>query len=169
MASLGVLARPFEERDRERIYTIYMKSFAEPPWNEAWKREDVEQDLNFALSQKRSIVMVAGGRDTLLGFTWGYPLPLAKFTFLTAKIDGDTVYMDDIAVDPGARRRGVGKALCQGFIEVSGSLSFDAVVLRTDENNVSSMALFGSLGFERIGVYDPEYPTRLYLKKNLRD
>jgi RimJ/RimL family protein N-acetyltransferase len=38
-------------------------------------------------------------------------------------------------------------------------------ILRTDERNKASMALYQKLAFIPLGVKDPEYPERIYLSR----
>jgi len=40
-------------------------------------------------------------------------------------------------------------------------------VLRTDERNTASMALFKGLGFTSLGIYDTQYPSRIYLRRKI--
>jgi len=167
-ARIEIATRPFKPMDRETIYATYIKAFAEPPWNETWTPAQVRKDLEYALRQDRHIVIVAQVNGAVAGFTWGYTLIQAEFPFLSGRLCSDSVYMDEIAVDPALRRRGVGSSLSEAFEEASSSKSFGSIVLRTDEANVASMELFHSQGFESLGVYDPEFPSRLYLKKDLR-
>ncbi len=109
----------------------------------------------------------------VLGFTWGYDLPIEKFPFLEGKISKMTNYMDEIAVSRNSRLKGIGTLLGQSYLEYLKQQDYNECVLRTDERNNSSMTLFKKLGFIPIinnnkSIYDPEYPTRIYLKNKLR-
>ncbi|MCL4365041.1 MAG: GNAT family N-acetyltransferase [Candidatus Marsarchaeota archaeon] len=146
-------------------YVLTNKDFTE-----FWSESDVKKDLSFAEAQSNPIILVAESQGILVGFTWGYSIPLAEFPFLAAKVGEGSVYMDEIAVDPSFRRSGIGKQLCHSFVESASSLAgAGLVVLRTDENNAASMSMFRSLEFESLGVYDPKFESRLYLKREIRD
>lgn len=160
--------RAYSEEDLEKIIEIYKRAFAEPPWNERWTDEEVKQDLEYAMSQRNPLVLVATRRDAFLGFAWGYELPIEKFPFLQGIVNEKSMYIDDIAVDPNFRAQRVGRKLTLNFLYSSIDAEFDQVVLRTDETNKASMALFTSVGFSNLGVYDPQFPTRIYLKRELR-
>lgn len=76
--------------------------------------------------------------------------------------------MDEIAVESNSRRQGIGKILGIRYLEIARENKVPEVVLRTDQRNVASMELFFSLGFENIGITDPEFPSRIYLSRKLR-
>ncbi len=164
---MRTVVRTFERHDLEEIVRIYRKAFAEPPWNERWSREEVVRDLDYAESQRNPLILVAARGQSLVGFTWGYSVPFEEFPFLRGTVRQNTVYMDEIAVDPNARRMGVGRQLCNTFTQMS-AVIFEEMVLRTDEGNVASINLFASLEFSMIGKIDERYPSRPYLKKELR-
>lgn len=150
-------------------YARTNKSFVE-----FWSDSDIKKDLELALSQPNNIILVTDGTNELAGFTWGYELTgdllRREFPFLTGKLNGKTSYMDEIAVRATMRRRGIGKGLCTEYLKVAEEQQMSGVVLRTDQRNVASMNLFGSTGFEPIGIYDPRpgLTNRLYLMKYLR-
>jgi len=144
----GPAVRPFRRGDIGPLVSIYRKAFREPPWNEDWKPEEVRKDLEFAISQAKPVILVLERERRIRGFTWGYSLPMEKFPFLEGAVEGNAIYMDEIA---------------------SGLAGFEQAVLRTDQRNEASMSLFGSVGFSNMGICDPEYPSRLYLRKRLED
>ncbi len=161
-------------------YAFTNKDFAE-----FWSEQDVRADMQLAISQQRTIMLVAESESEsrVSGFTWGYATPLPKpfrffrsrkgrqceFPFLKGRVSRNSVYMDEIAVDPAVRQQGVGRSLCLEFLEIARSMGFEEIVLRTDENNVASMGLFASVGFAEIGKVDKRYPTRTYMKRDLED
>jgi ribosomal protein S18 acetylase RimI-like enzyme len=171
-----VIIRRYEDKDFPQLAEIYRSSFAEPPWNECWLPNEIAKDLAFAQSQPDSIILVAAGKDGgIKGFTWGYELTGAlvnrEFPFLERRLEpnGKTGYMDEIAVGSNARRQGIGSALCAEYLRTAEE-SQVAVVTRTDVRNWASMRLFESMGFEKMGIFDPRLTlsNRLYLKKSLR-
>jgi len=160
--------RPYTQNDLKQLIGVYQSAFAEPPWNETWTSEQITEDLELALSQRDPLVLVAEERNQLVGFTWGYRLPLDKFPFLEGKIMPNCSYMDEIAVRADMRKKGIGKTMGRTYLEKATSQNMDEVVLRTDERNKASMALFEKLrfeGFKQPRLYDPQYPNRIYLAK----
>ncbi len=142
---------------------------------EFWSETDIANDLGFALTQQDPIVLVAESHDRLVGMTWGYRLPLDKFPFLNGKVSIEASYMDEIAVRGDGRLRGIGTLLGENYIEAVRQQRLSEVVLRTDERNISSMSLFRKLGFltipnaedQRRVFYDPQFPNRIYLRKEV--
>ena len=137
---------------------------------EFWSETEIIKDLELALSQRDPIILVGEDKSQLVGFTWGYRLPIEKFPFLKGKVLQNCSYMDEIAVRGNLRKNGLGQALGKAYLERAQSQNMDQVVLRTDERNEASMALFKKLGFwgfKQPRLYDPQYPNRLYLAKFL--
>lgn len=164
--------RPYSEADLKDLIGVYQAAFAEPPWNESWSAEDVEKDLRFAQQQKDSIVLVASQLGKLAGFTWGYKIPLEKFPFLRNLVDQNANYMDEIAVTGQRRLCGIGKQLGNSYLDEVRARGQKQSILRTDERNPASMALFAGIGYEPVRgplgiIYDPEFSNRVYLRRNL--
>ena len=142
---------------------------------EFWSFQEIEQDLESGRSQRNPFVLVADNGKGLMGFTWGYQLPLEKFPCLAGKVPKETNYMDEIAVGRSKREKGIGTALGLKYLERAQEQGMLEVVLRTDERNEASMGLFKKLGFISIPntksargkIYDPEYPDRIYLRRRL--
>lgn len=166
------VVRPFTNDDISQVVEIYIAAFAEPPWSESWSEDEVRKDMDYALSQTDPVIIVAEiGRD-IIGFTWGYNLPLEKFPFLSGNTDKKSSYMDEIAVRPEKRLSGVGKLLGQAYMESARRIAYVDLVLRTDENNSASLALFRNMGLEIINgaenpLRDPVYPSRIYMRRKL--
>ena len=124
-----------------------------------WTEEDIKEDLEFAFSQKNTIALVAEQQGELVGFTWGYTLPIEKFPFLNGVCKEGVVYMDEIVVRGDTRGQGIGTELVKAFMEKLPN----GCILRTDERNAASMGLFKKTGFTSTNIYDPEYKNRIYL------
>jgi ribosomal protein S18 acetylase RimI-like enzyme len=161
--------RPIRSGDINDVIRIYKDSFAEPPWNERWSSKQIIEDMIYALSSKRPIMLVAEVKEVMAGFIWGYELPLNKFPFLNGKIKDACIYLDDIAVNRLSRGFGVGARLLGHFLSEAKRGMFEEVVCRTDIRNKSSMSLFSSFGFSNLETYDPKFGYRPYFKKSLED
>jgi streptothricin acetyltransferase len=66
-------------------------------------------------------------------------------------------YIDDIAVEPGYRGQGVGRALMERAIAWAKSKGFPGMMLETQNNNVAGCRLYERCGFELCG-----FDTHLY-------
>ncbi len=83
--------------------------------------------------------------------------------FLVAEEDGKIVgyigsyychpegYITNVAVTPEMRRCGIGRALIEGLIARGRDLSLSFWTLEVRESNEGAIALYSSLGFERVG------------------
>ncbi|MGV8141755.1 MAG: GNAT family N-acetyltransferase [Candidatus Woesearchaeota archaeon] len=138
-----------------------------------WSDEEIQKDLEFAQTQKSPIILVAEDGNRLSGFTWGYRLPIEKFPFLQGNVRNNSNYMDEMAVRGDTRTKGLGTMLGTEYISECRAQGIEQIVLRTDERNAASMALFSKLGFRPLTAngsttYDPEYPQRIYLSMEVR-
>jgi len=155
----------FEEEYRKSLVELYKEIWKEPPWNEFfWTSEMVDEDINFALSQKDFIGKLALNSNNVVGFTWGYKLPLEKFPFLKEVVGEDVIYIDELAVKSDFRRRKIGSMLTNMLIEDASRLGYDILTLRTDINGIAYI-FYSKLGFEDTSIRDPQYPERTYMKK----
>ena len=161
-----IKVRQMRDDDIAPIAKLYISAFSEPPWNEKWAINDVIRDITHARSQEHPIMLVAVSGDTPVGFTWGYSLRSRDFPFLEGQISARSMYVDEIAVCNEFRKQGLGTLLCTNLINMARHIDFEEVVLRTDLRNNSSMKLFSSLGFREIGISDPQYSSRIYLRKS---
>jgi ribosomal protein S18 acetylase RimI-like enzyme len=62
---------------------------------------------------------------------------------------GRRTRIESLVVDQGARRRGVGQALCQAALERARELGADTVDLTSSHGRQAANALYTRLGFER--------------------
>jgi len=146
---------------------VYQRAFAEPPWNESWTDEAVIEDLQNALKQNNPIILVAEKDGKIVGFRWAYELPMKKFPFLNGKIEnGKTMYGDELAVEKEFRGTGIGSAMMQLSFEIAKQAGYNAFVGRTDQNS-QMVQLYKRLGYQEMGIQDPQYPNRFYFIKRL--
>ena len=98
-------------------------------------------------------------------------LPDAMHVFLVAEEDGqikgyvnlmhvlDAGYIGSGAVDPAARRRGVGRALIAALLERATALDLSFVTLEVREGNAPAIGLYEGFGFERVGLRKNYYDS----------
>jgi ribosomal protein S18 acetylase RimI-like enzyme len=102
-------------------------------------RERIERD--------ESVVFVAAEDDCGVGFTQLYPI----FTSIGAR---RAWILNDLYVDPTARRKGVARMLMEaarGFAEAGGAAWLE---LATAKDNAAAQALYRSLGYKKEETYD---------------
>ena len=111
-------------------------------------------------------------------------LPDAMHVFLVAEEDGeikgyvnlmhvlDEGYIGNVAVDPAARRRGLGRALIASLLERASALELSFVTLEVREGNVPAIALYAGFGFARVGLrknyYDSPRENAVLMTKTLK-
>jgi ribosomal-protein-alanine N-acetyltransferase len=69
----------------------------------------------------------------------------------------------NLAVDPGARRRGYGRALLAAALRAGARAGASRALLEVRASNAEALALYAHFGFERIGV------RRDYYREPLED
>ena len=63
----------------------------------------------------------------------------------------DEGYIDNVAVDPAFRRRGVASALLRGLIRAAGARELAFLTLEVRESNAGAIALYEGFGFRTVG------------------
>ncbi len=82
-------------------------------------------------------------------------------------LDG-ALYVETLAVAPGARRRGVGRALIGAVERLASDLCLPAVTLHTDPRLAEAVRFYGALGFAPAGPPGPGVgpgPRQLFVKR----
>jgi ribosomal protein S18 acetylase RimI-like enzyme len=86
---------------------------------------------------------------------WRWPRTLRVFRLggrLTPPAPANALYVDALATDPNARRRGVATALLQAAEDGARERGLSAVALDTAERNRVAQALYERFGMERSGT-----------------
>ena len=129
----------------------------------AWRRAvatllpdppEPEPDPEAALAGDACYAWLAFSGDAPVGLLGAYRLP-----GLTAR--GPLVYLYDIAVAPGRRGAGVGRALVDALLETCRCDGVRTVWAGTDTGNAAARALFEASGARRIGDACAEYEWRI--------
>lgn len=169
------VVRPYEQEDIEDAIEIYQSSFAEQPWNEFWSRKSVEEEIEFALSQSDSIVLVAEVRNELAGILWGYRVSFEKYPFLEGKVEKNTNYWDTVAVKRDKRERGIATILGSNYLERAKQQGVPQIVGRIREEKEGTHILMKNFGFSVIPeqsnlknrIYDTLFPGNPYVVLNI--
>jgi len=120
---------PVRSCDINRIIEIERKCFSDA-WTEGMFRSSLENP--------KSIMLVMMSESSVVGYV------VVSFVL-------DEVSVDNIAVLPEYRRTGVARALLNRVEEdVKPFASF--VTLEVREGNVSAIGLYGSLGYQKVGL-----------------
>ncbi len=100
----------------------YAAVFAGPPWNETWSLDEAVEEIQKDLTTKGFIGVQAQQGKSIVGFTWGFPLPNLdqpgkQFSYvrqlLAEKgIDPNCVfYGTETGVLPESQKQGIGRRL----------------------------------------------------------
>lgn len=71
--------------------------------------------------------------------------------FLMAQVVAGEAELLTLAVDPSARRQGIGRSLVQGFLDEARARGADLAVLEVAESNEAARALYAGMGFVETG------------------
>lgn len=122
-----------EEKDLPAVLAIERVSFPNP-WHESTFRGEI---------QNRSIsfpcVMLKRGEDKVVGYIIYWKV-------------GDEVQVNNIAVHPDYRRRGLGEALLRHVIKRAKDQGVNFISLEVRRSNLAAQSLYRKLGFEPLGV-----------------
>lgn len=100
------------------------------PWSEAALAEEIENpDAYFIAAEEDGVFLGYAGMHTPCG----------------------DCYVDNIAVEPAARRRGVGEALVRGLIEHAQTIGGAFISLEVRPSNTAALHLYEKLGFSQAG------------------
>ena len=130
MTQSEITVRPMAEADLKAILTIEERCFPDP-WSEGIFRSALVDELCFWL------VAETGGA-------------LAGYAGMQSVLDEG--YIDNVAVDPAFRRRGVASALLEGMIREARQRKLRFLSLEVRAGNGGAIALYASFGFRALGL-----------------
>lgn len=130
---MSVQVRAAVMRDLTAVVALE-RSVAEAPH---WAERDYAEIV--AGSGVRRCLFVAETEEALVGFAVG-------------KVIADVGELESVVVHVDSRRTGVGKALCIAVVDWCHAHGASAVELEVRATSLAALALYGSLGFERVGL-----------------
>lgn len=117
-------------RDMPAVLDIESQSF-EFPWS--------EEEFIRCLRQRNCIGMVAEQDDAVVGF-------------MIYELHKNRLHILNFAVDPEARRSGVGAAMCDKLVSKLSHDRRNRIMLEVRETNLDAQLFFRNLGFKAISV-----------------
>lgn len=130
-----LISRPMEESDLEDVMEIERASFSSP-----WSREMYVSEL----SNRSSRAVVFFSDDVMAGY-------FCMWVVL------DEAHIMNIAVRPGFRRLGVGKAIMDHIERIALKERLRRILLEVARNNKAGRALYKKCGFSSIGFRKKYY------------
>jgi aminoglycoside 6'-N-acetyltransferase I len=133
-----VTIRPFEPEDLEECAQLYVRVFAEPPWQEEWSPADARRHLEQTLKTPGFVGLVAHEGDRIVGVVTGVSRCGAT---------GDYFLFDDMFIDHNRRGQGIGRQLMDALKR---RLAADGVIALTLFTQATSRAaaFYRGYGFE---------------------
>jgi ribosomal protein S18 acetylase RimI-like enzyme len=149
------LASPGDAAEVARLIAGFRDYYAEEHPDDATIRAVVER----LLEDPRTDVLLAGAP----------PCGLAQLRFRLSVWTGtDDAWLEDLFVEPGRRRAGIGRALIEACLARAGERGCARVQLDANERNDAALSLYRSLGFESGSPRRWDGGRDLYLTKWLR-
>lgn len=120
---------PMAEEHLEKLVELEQICFSDP-----WSRASLEEELENSVA----VFFTAMEGEEILGYA-GMHCVLGE------------CYLDNIAVFPDHRRKGVGKALLLGMEEEAKQRQGEFITLEVRVSNRGAIMLYESLGYEKVG------------------
>lgn len=145
-----MIIREMTESDIKSVAQIEQLSFSHP-----WSEKDIASSFNSECNK----FYISAEENKITGY----------IGFCVAADEG---YILNVAVRPDFRKNGIGKALVQKILDLACTLKLAFVTLEVRPSNEIAVALYTSLGFQKVGVRKDYYKSpnenALLLTKTLR-
>ncbi|MCL2842652.1 MAG: ribosomal protein S18-alanine N-acetyltransferase [Oscillospiraceae bacterium] len=132
---MTIQIKPAEPRHLSEIVGLEHEIFPDP-----WSAALLERRLHDSATR----FLVAEGEGAIQGYGILQLLPPEAELF-------------NIAVNPTARRQGVGKCLLEALLETAKAEGVTAIHLEVRASNIGALALYNRLGFRQIGLRKKYY------------
>jgi ribosomal-protein-alanine N-acetyltransferase len=127
---IPVPIEPMSLADLPRVLSIERASFAK-----AWTRSNFEHEI---MENPHALNLVARESGDVAAF-------------LCAYLVAGELMINDLAVDPAFRRRGLARSLLRHAIEAARTRGCRRATLEVRPSNAPAIALYGGFGFEIVG------------------
>jgi len=107
------------------------------------------------------------GPSVEAGTTWVTGSPITAV--LTVYPRDDHLYVENIAVDPGAQSRGLGRALMEFAEQEAARRALGRMALVTHEAMTENQAIYARLGYVEVERRAEDGYRRIYMEKRLTD
>ncbi|HSB68862.1 MAG TPA: ribosomal protein S18-alanine N-acetyltransferase [Candidatus Methylomirabilis sp.] len=133
---MDVLIEPMRREDLPEVLGIEAMSFGLP-----WTQEMFESDLDRGALADLLVARLAGA---------GVPPPVAGYTCVW--VVGEELHINNLAVDPRWRRRGIASALLATILERGRERGARCAFLEVRASNAGAQALYRRFGFRPAGI-----------------
>lgn len=137
--------RPFNSKtDMERVVSLYISCFAEPPWFERFDPAELELEFREMLTWSDALFLVEtdeGG--TIIGASIGFHVcRKPDVCELIPKADRNSFYVAELFVDSTSRTHGVCKRLNEAMLRIAQSTGYSRVSVRTSVAQAAIQHIF---------------------------
>ncbi len=150
---MTLLIEPMRRQDLAEVLAIEVASFALPWTEEMFENELARGDI--------SEILVARLADA------GVPPPVGGYICIW--VVGDEAHVNNIAVDPRWRRRGIAGALLEAVLDYGRARGARRAFLEVRASNAAAQALYRRFGFEPAGIrkryYDHPVEDAVIMKR----
>jgi mycothiol synthase len=126
------------EADYDDIVAVNARAFADHPEQGQLTKESFEAQRGAAWFDPENLLVHRADDDRISGFVW------------LKVVDGDGQFYV-VGVDPGRQRAGEGRRLMNAGFARLAAQGIHTSHLFVEESNIPALALYTSLGFERVG------------------
>jgi [ribosomal protein S18]-alanine N-acetyltransferase len=133
---MDVLVEPMRQEDLPEVLAIEAASFGLP-----WTRDMFEKDLNRGEVAELMVARLAGA---------GTPGPIAGYICIW--MIQDELHINNLAVDPRWRRRGIASALLAATLDRGQCRGTRLAFLEVRASNVEAQSLYRRFGFAPTGI-----------------
>jgi [ribosomal protein S18]-alanine N-acetyltransferase len=153
MGGVGLLVRVGSAEDLAGIVALERAVVEAPHWGEGEYRTIVRSQEDARVGGQgggvRRCLFVAEAAGRLVGFAVGKVMGTGPDCFAE---------LESVVVDAGARRGGVGRALCEAVMDWCRGEGAAAMELEVRAGSAGAIALYGELGFVVVGRRAAYYP-----------
>ena len=173
-----MVVRDASAEDLPGIVRVYLRAYAQAPWNEQNDPVHTQQYVKWLMGQPGMNALVVESEGAALlevekrigGFVMA-SAPRAYEEFVGdwehmadrpaegwPQVPGTLGYIWELAVDPDGQRRGTGCALMAHALGRLKGAGAERVILRSSERADAAMALYRKFGFTRVAVRERKDP-----------
>lgn len=150
MRTTKLIVRNATMEDLPQIATLYVRCFAEPPWNEVFDASEVEKDFRDCLGWKDGVFIVGcdDRSGDIAGAAMGFALERHEgLPDEIRKCEQGAFYIAEIFVDSAHRARGVAGRMTEELIAGARVRGFKRGVVRTSIHQLIIQKMFQKTGF----------------------
>ena len=146
MAEKPIQIGPIAKADREQLAELFAADLRDLRISQPLER--LVEVIDRVRKEGRKHAILWGAKESSDGPVLG---ALFANVFYSVKHGGRAVWLEQLYVDPEARKRGIGRALVQHLLDWARQNGIRGIDLESYQLNAPASILYRSLGFRRLG------------------